>query len=403
MIRFCVVLVMIASINVHGESQFRLKFGTDLSVLNSEHYWQQILDRGYSFNNQLNLRFMVNGNVGRWKWDVHGTVQTAVGDKFKLNYFGLVPTEQEAEHSGTYWDLTADLDGGSRHRVSTTIDRLNISYQGDLWRFTAGRFPTTWGRGIVFHPHDVYNSYQPLAVDRMYKQSNDAILLEKIFENNWELHALAVARNNELSSSKALRLYVPIEAVELDLIVANNYEDTVSGFSLALPINEFILRLDYARTCPGKKDCHVSGILNLDLSFNVLEVPAYVFAEYYHHTIGLDRKVANWVNIGAALEERLQRGEIFTVAQDSLALGGLVNWHPLWSQSFTYIANLNDASRMCQSYVSYTLTDSLSFHAGVQVPSGKTNTEYGKKLIDPTFQTHIGGQTIMFFEFYYFR
>lgn len=396
-VRIAALLLLFNYFPIHGEVNFRLNLGSELSVLDSEHYWQWFFQRNYSFTNRVDFRAMFADGIGNWHWDVHGIVRTEVGDRFQTNTERPIATQK-------YFDLTSELDKGSRHQAFAEIDRLACTYQNLTWRFSLGRFPTTWGRGLVFHPNDLYNSYSPLSVDRMYKVSNDGFLFEKFFPNNWELHVLSIARQQESdSTTNAVRVYVPMADNEFDFFYAKHFEDTVNGFSFAVPIQQLIFRFDYTRTCSAEKQCYGSSTLNFDFSFDLNGSPVYTFVEYFYQDVGVKHKLRLSTKLSERLNQQLQRGETHTVARDSLAIGGTVNWHPLWNQSLAVIANLNDSSKLLQTHISYSLANSISVVSGIRIPFADTHTEYGKKLVDPTFSTHVGGESVIFFEIYYFR
>ena len=63
--------------------------------------------------------------------------------------------------------------------------------------------------------------------------------------------------------------------------------------------------------------------------------------------------------------------------RDYLALGGTYEWHALWNQSLTLIANLNDSSGLLQTQLSYAPSDHATLQAGVVVPIGEAGEEYG--------------------------
>ncbi|MCY3627228.1 MAG: hypothetical protein OXG88_06265 [Gammaproteobacteria bacterium] len=396
-LRIGAVILLFNCFPNYGEVNFRLNLGSELSVLDSEHYWQWVFQRDYSFTNRFDIRVMFEEGFGNWRWDVHGIVRTEIGDRFQTN-------TKRTSVSQRYFDLRSEFDRGSRHQAFAEIDRLSCTYQNSTWRFSLGRFPTTWGRGLVFHPNDLYNSYSPLSVDRMYKVSNDGVLFEKFFQNNWELHVLSIARQQESdSTTNAIRVYVPVADNEFDFFYSKHFEDTVNGFSFAVPIRQLILRFDYAQTCSAEKQCYVSSTLNFDFSFDLNGTPAYAFLEYFYQDVGIKHKFQLTTKFSEMLNNQLRRGETHTIARDSLAMGGMINWHPLWNQSLVVIANLHDSSKLLQTHVSYSPSNSISVVSGMRIPFADVHTEYGKKLVDPTFSTHVGGESVIFFEIYYFR
>jgi hypothetical protein len=138
-----------------------------------------------------------------------------------------------------------------------------------------------------------------------------------------------------------------------------------------------MLRTDLVATRLEDGDWYFSGILNLDYSFDLAGKPGYVFAEYYHNDFGVKDLPANPALLPEALTARLLRGEVFNLMRDYLALGGSIQWHPLWTQALTLIGNLQDGSSLLQTTLSYVPSDHATLDAGVILPIGDAGTEFG--------------------------
>ena len=63
--------------------------------------------------------------------------------------------------------------------------------------------------------------------------------------------------------------------------------------------------------------------------------------------------------------------------RDYLALGGSIEWHPLWRQSLTLIGNLDDGSSVLQSNLSFVPSDHATLEAGVTWSIGSAGEEFG--------------------------
>ena len=63
--------------------------------------------------------------------------------------------------------------------------------------------------------------------------------------------------------------------------------------------------------------------------------------------------------------------------KDYFALGANIQWHPLWTQSLAFIANLHDGSTLIQTTVNYEQGDHQRLQFGVVLPFGRAGDEFG--------------------------
>jgi hypothetical protein len=249
---------------------------------------------------------------------------------------------------------------------------------------TVGREAVSWGSGLVFQPMDLFSPFAPTTVDRDFKNGDDLLIVDKLFSDGSDLQFLGVARRNlegDATSdvaSAALKWRQFLGGSEMELFGGKHYRDQVYGGSLRVPVGSAMLRTDLVATrLDVDGDWYVSGILNLDYSFDLVGRSSYVFAEYYHNDFGVSTLPPNPVLLPEALTERLLRGEVFNLMRDYLALGGTVQWHPLWTHSLTLIGNLQDGSSILQTTLSYVPGDQATIDAGVTVPIGDAGDEFG--------------------------
>ena len=230
---------------------------------------------------------------------------------------------------------------------------------------------------------DLISPFAPTTVDRDFKAGDDLLIVDKLFDDGGDLQLLAVARR-DLSgdvtgdvASAAAKYHAFLGNGELELFAGKHYRDQVYGGSGRLPLGGALLRTDLVATRLDGGDWRLSGIVNMDVSFTLAGRPAYVFGEYYHNGFGVAELPDLIAELPPELVERLGRGEVFTLMRDYTALGGTYEWHPLWTQTLTLITNLNDASSLLQTQLSYVPSDHATIDLGVIVPIGDAGQEYG--------------------------
>lgn len=182
---------------------------------------------------------------------------------------------------------------------------------------------------------------------------------------------------------------------------AIHYGDEIFSISTTLPIVEFVFRTDVVHTCLYEGDCHLSGIANIDYTFSFLGTPVYVFGEYFYNGLGVRDLSPGYSTLSKAHTQRLGRGDLFTLGRNLLAFGAHLTWHPLWSQTCTVLTNVNDASVLLQSFVSFSPTDHASLNVGVRLPYGEKNEEFGELIANDDLV--VGGVSGIFAELIYHR
>lgn len=350
-----------------------------------DHSLQRQLDGTPAYDYTADLRLMFTQDLGRLSLTAHHNTLLNGGDSFAfLTSPGATLDQSSTDDQLRLMDLTWELGSGDRHRLVHRFDRLALQYRGATWGVTVGREAVSWGSGLVFQPMDLFSPFAPTTVDRDFKAGDDLLIVDKLFDDGSDLQFLGVARRDLDGdatadvASAALKWRKFLGGNELELFGGRHYRDQVYGGALRLPLGGAMLRTDLVATRLDEDgDWILSGILNLDYSFDLSGRPSYVFAEYYHNGFGVKSLPANPLLLPEALTERLLRGEVFNLMRDYLALGGNLQWHPLWTQSLTLIGNLQDGSSILQTTLSYVPSDHATVEAGITLPIGRAGEEFG--------------------------
>ncbi len=365
------------------EVDIRLKWFTTGSALPSHDIQRQFDDSPvYDMNTDMRLMFRHDAGPVTLLMD-HATTLIS-GDSLAFsNAPGSTLDQTPTDDERRIMDLTWSIEDGSRHRSFHRLDRLAIQYRQGDWGVTLGRQAVSWGNGFVFQPMDLFNPFAPTTVDRDYKAGDDLLLIERLFADGSDLQVLAVGRRNAneeitgQAGSLAAKWHTFIGEGELELLAARHISDEVYGFGLRFPWGGALLRSDVIATRLRGGDWQVSGLVNLDYSFALGDHATYVFGEYFHNGFGVDKLPANPLLLPTPLTDRLGRGELFNLMKDYFALGANIQWHPLWTQSLVFIANLHDGSTLMQTTVNYEQGDHQRLQFVVVLPFGRAGDEFG--------------------------
>jgi hypothetical protein len=368
-----------------GELAFdaRLKwFGTATAF--PEHDIQRQLDETPAYDQDLDLRLMFLKEWSAFALQVeHSTIFTSGDSLAFLSAPGTVLEQSPLDDSHRVMDLTWEIEDGGGHRSLHRLDRLALKFRAGNWGGTLGRQAISWGSGLVFQPMDLFNPFAPTTVDRDYKAGGDLLLVERLFGDGSDLQLLAVGRRDdngdvtEQVASFAGKWRGFVGQGEVELLAAKHFTDQIYGVSLRFPVGGALLRSDVVGTHLDAAGWRVSFIVNADYSLDVAGRSTYVFAEYFHNSFGVDELPDSILELPQSLRDRLDRGELFNVMRDYLALGTNYEWHPLWSQNLTLIGNLHDGSTLVQTQVTYEPGDHQRLQFGAVKPLGSAGDEFG--------------------------
>jgi hypothetical protein len=376
-------LLALLAAPAHGwQLDTRLKvFGTETWL--PEDDLQRATEGSPALDGSVDLRTMFRDRWGPWQLIVDHTLQYQAGDTYAFEGAPENTLDQTPRSDARrFVDMTWTLEDGSRHELQHRFDRLALEYRTERWGVTAGRMAVSWGSGIVFQTIDLFAPFAPTTVDRDYKNGEDLVLVDGLTgAGDWQL--LGVLRRNDAEQrsgsvdSFGAKWHGAVGASEYELLAGRHYRDPIVGASFRHSLGGALLRTDWLFTDVHDGGHAVSGLVNIDYSFEWLTRNWYVFAEYFHNGFGSDQHPIDASELPEALAVRLQRGEVFTVMRDYLAIGTQIEWHPLLSHSITLLGNLHDQSSLLQTQLTYNASDAQLVEVGVLTNFGATGDEYG--------------------------
>lgn len=401
-------LLLVAETSQALEAEARLKWFSTASVLPA-HDVQRQLQGTPSQDHSADLRIMVTHASGPVRLLLDHSTVLINGDGLALNRGPDTTVDQTVrEDDRRRWDLTWEIEEGGRHQSLHRLDRIAVQWQPGNWSFTLGRQAVSWGSGIVFQPMDLFSPFSPTVVDRDYKAGDDLVLIDRLLDNGHDLQLLHVMRRDargrasDAVTSSAFKWHGYARDLEFEAVAAQHYDEPVYAASLRFPVGQALVRSDVVASQDLAGRTRVSGVLNADVTFVVGDRNAYVFAEYFRNGWGVNELPSSVLALPQELSLRLARGELFNLMRDYVAVGGNFEWHPLISQSATYITNLHDASSLLQVSLSYIPGDNQSMQAGLVAPLGGRGDEFGGVPVAGNNLTTGGGSRLFLRWVYYF-
>lgn len=283
-----------------------------------------------------------------------------------------------------WWDLTHEIDRSEDSLTLQRLDRLHIGYSSERVVLRLGRQAVSWGNGLLFNPVDVFNPFDPTAIDTEYKTGDDMLYGQYLLPSGSDWQLVRVQRRDghgrvdSAASSTALKFHGFGLEREYDLMLAQHFDEVLLAVGASTNLGEAVLRGDvlYADTAEGWVG---SAVLNAAWSWAWGERNMSGVLEYFFNGHGLRQEQYSLETLAReeALRARLQRGELFTLGRHYLAASLLVELTPLLQLTPTLFANLGDDSALAQLALRWDLSQDWQLLGALNLPLGPDDTEYG--------------------------
>ena len=361
--------------------------------LTSQAYPDQSLFRDLVGSSTLDatgdLRLNLKRNVGRWSFDAAYQLLALNGDSVELGralpdgtdiFFPGLPDD-----SRRLFDLTDVMRDSGKTIVLHRLDRLTLGYTSEKAVVRFGRQALSWGNGLFYAPMDLVNPFDPAAVDTEYKGGDDMLYVQYLRDSGDDVQGAYVARRDLVSgdveadeSTAAVKYHGFLGEAEFDLLLAQNYGDTVVGLGMSKSVGGAILRGDVVVT-DSDLDTYVRLVTNLTYSWNWFDRNMSGAVEYFFN--GFGQRSGRYDSASLAnnpdLVNRITRGELFSIGRHYVAASVMIEMTPLWGLTPTVLVNVSDPSGLFQLVTNYSVSDDMAFLASINVPLGPKGSEFG--------------------------
>jgi len=329
------------------------------------------------------------------------------GGHFRLNNTHSL---ESANHTPLNFDGRLNFKGGDQHwqwqldvagEANTwceydcdndaIIDRANVRFSLDNFNITAGRHAISWGNGLIFNPVDVFNPFDPLAINRDYKPGDDLIHVEQTLDNGDNLQYLWVNHDSEYSLSTKYHGFS--NDLEYDVLIASHYGNSMFSLGLSLPLGDWLWRGDYQYQHLESGERAHSVVTNVQRFFELASKPSSFTLEWYHNGFGLQNNSSpaefeQWL-------KRLNRGEIFTPGRDYLALALTTQMTTLWNVGITSISEAQNDQHILQIISHHSLASDVELTLALNLPWGRDH--WAKRLNTQASERSLSAQLSWYF------
>jgi len=344
---------------------------------------------GDSFQDQnLEVRMKVSARRERWDFDthvqfiaVHSDTLAGFSDLTQLIFPGTGVINDDRR----LFNLTYEMSNKDKNASLLRFDRISVAYLGDKTVLRFGRQAISWGNGLLFTPMDIFNPFDPTAVDKEYKTGDDMLYGQYLLDNGNDVQTVAVVRRNPVSgdveqdqSSLAAKYHGFWGSDEYDLLVAEHYGQRVLGLGASTDLGGTVWRGDlvWTDTDSGSIFSALGGV-----SFSgVTDGHNWTgFLEYFYNGFGQPDGKYSPADLAANPEllKRLSRGELFNLGRHYLGTSITIEMTPLLKFTPNIFINLTDPSALAQMVLAYDWKQDIQLLGALNVPIGPGGSEYG--------------------------
>ena len=339
-------------------------------------------------DHNLEVRLKIAARRERWDFDTHIQFITVHSDT--LSGFRdlpqiIFPGAGIINDDRRWFNLTHELTNEGKNATLLRLDRVNIAYTGDKTVLRFGRQAISWGNGLLFTPMDIFNPFDPAAVDKEYKSGDDMLYGQYLLDSGNDVQAVAVVRRNPVNgeveqdqSSLSVKYHGFWGSNEYDLLLAEHYDQRVLGLGASTDFGGAVWRGDlvWTDTDPGSVFSAVGGVSYSGVTGGHNWTG---FLEYYYNGFGQSDGDYSAEGLAANPEllKRLNRGELFNLGRHYLGASLTLEWTPLLNLTPNVFVNLTDPSALAQLVLAYDWKQDIQLLAALNIPIGPNGSEYG--------------------------
>jgi len=276
------------------------------------------------------LRLELHGRSDGWSWE----------GVYDLNLDRQMAGPTAAVTTPATWlDLDDLLKKTSRDLWRHNLYRLNLSYETEDWRITAGRQRIGWGSALFWHPTDRFNPVPPEALEPDDKTGVDALYAEWRFTGFATLQMVAAPANAARSTGRkwALRLRDTLGETDAALMAGQFGPEGVIGIDAVSNVGDAAARIEATAVWPDRvalntptlttrnADPYQQIALGIDNTFVSESMPQglYTAIEYFYNG-------AATLSVGVpVLPLNLLAGRLDSPLRHQIALSLGYDLHPL--------------------------------------------------------------------------
>jgi hypothetical protein len=342
-----------------------------------------------SIDSALDARFLFRAEGERWRFDVDYQLIGIYGDR--LEFTRELPPELKdlfphlPDDRTRLFDLTYVFTDSGKSAALQRLDRLAVGFASDHAVVKFGRQAITWGNGLIYNVMDIFNPFDPAAVDKEFKTGDDMLYGQYLLSGGNDVQGVMVFRRDPITeeleadqSSLAFKYHHMASASEYDALVAQHYGDPLLGGGMNFNVGGAVWRGD-ATVSFGEDETVASLVTSLSYSWIWGNKNVSGVAEYFYNGFGQSDGCysPDCLAENPELLKRIARGELFNLGQHYLALSAMIELNPLFLLTPNAFVNVADPSALVQLVFQNDLRENLLLWSAINLPIGSSGTEFG--------------------------
>jgi hypothetical protein len=273
--------------------------------------------------------------------------------------------------------------------LSHTLDRAYLTIRTEPLTLIVGRQRIAWGVARFISPTDLFNPFDPAAIDKEEKRGTDAVTAEIPFGRFTGMTLVFAPTSDMDDASWAFRAYTNISDWDFSIMAGRFDRREVVGMDFSGQIGSIALWGECAALFEDNRTSYLVEDSTSFFGFSTRQAPReyiraviggeYIFpntfsilVEYYYNGRGeCNKEDYDWQAQIEGKEVSLARDYLF------VTLGYEIT--PLLVGSLSAFVNLDDGGVLIAPSLEYSITEDLSAVVGAQIGTGEETTEYGSR------------------------
>jgi len=341
-----------------------------------------------SADSAIDARFVFRAARYRWSLDIDYQLIGVYGDRLEFTrelpeglgiLFPHLPNDRTR-----LFDLTYVFTDSGKSAALQRLDRAAVGFATEKAVVKFGRQAITWGNGLIYNVMDIFNPFDPAAVDKEYKTGDDMLYGQYLHSSGDDLQGVMVFRRNPITedveadqSSLAFKYHHMERLSEYDALVAQHYGDPLVGAGMNYSIGGAVWRGDVVVTFGDSTVASVDTSISQSWIWGGKNVSG--LAEYFYNGFGQSDGCYSpeCLAENPELLERIARGELFNLGQHYLALSAMIEIDPLFLLTPNAFVNVTDPSALFQLVFQNDVRENLLLWSAINLPIGANGTEFG--------------------------
>jgi len=364
---------------------------------------------------EIDTRLFAQGRYNSFDAQIHAEALGLGGERFEKSeqVFTVIGNSNSSERiindDRRLLDLTIETIDEEDFESVLRLDRIAVGHSSKWSVVRLGRQIISWGNGLAYHTFDFLNPFSPVEIDKDYKSGEDMLYSQLLTPWGDDLQAIIVGRrepdtrditSKEASYALKWKGFIHELNMDYDLLTARHFDENLFGIGLSRDLYGALIRGDATLTETTDGRQVVSFIVNADRSWVTFGRNLYTFIEYFRNGFGTTDP--SLLTLSDELLARLERGELFALGRDMLAVGAQLEWSARLNFTNTGLFSLHDESGFYQLRAEFDLAQDVELLAGVNLPWGPINSEFGGLLVPQSGEVLRGGEELFLRASYYF-